>query len=126
MIRTVLLCSAIVLIAIAVVSKKSRAQDGSHGVGHAEHHDAYKMLANPATGLSCCNAQTEANPNGDCRPGTVWRDADGNLRARIGGREMSVPEAALVPNLKNPHPPVGMICERDGHFYCVAMSGAGG
>lgn len=126
MIRTVLLCAAIVLIAGAVITGRARGQDGRRGSGHAEHHDAYKGLSNPTTGMSCCNAQTAANPAGDCRPGAVWRNAAGDLRARIGGREMSVPEAALVPGAMNPHPPVGMICEKDGHFYCVAVSGAGG
>lgn len=124
--RTVLLCVAVVLIVGAVITGRAPAQDGRHGVGHAENHDAYKGLNNPQTGVSCCNAQTADDPAGDCRPGAVWRDAAGDLRARIGGREMSVPEAALVPEAMNPHRPVGMICERAGKFFCVAFSGAGG
>lgn len=98
---------------------------GRHGDGHAENHDAYRALSNPATGASCCNGTVDG-VEGDCRPGTVWRDAGGDLRARIGGRELFVPESALVPGAMNPHPPVGMICERDGRFYCVALSDAGG
>jgi hypothetical protein len=113
-IRTVLLCFALVLVAGAVIVGRARGQDG-----HAQHHDAYKGLSNPTTGVSCCN-------DGDCRPGAVWRDDAGTLRARIAGREMSVPETALLPGEMNPHRPVGMICEKDGHFYCVAFSGAGG
>lgn len=92
---------------------------GRASAQHAEHHDAYKSLTNPTTSVNCCNDR-------DCRPGNVWRDAAGNIVARVEGREMSVPEAALLPDGMNPHPPVGMICERDGRFYCVAFSGAGG
>jgi hypothetical protein len=56
----------------------------------------------------------------------VWRDEAGRLRARIGGATVGVPESALLPGSMSPHPPVGMICERWGIFYCVALSDAGG
>lgn len=117
-----LLGAITILLSIGFCAGRASAQHQ----GHAENHDAYKGLSNPTTGVSCCNAQTADDPAGDCRPGAVWRDAAGDLRARIDGREMSVPEAALVPGAMNPHPPVGLICERNGKFFCVAVSGVGG
>jgi hypothetical protein len=113
----------LVLILLALVFGAGRIScyaqefDGIHG--HAEHHDVYKDLVNPHTGGNCCHDQ-------DCRPGNVWRDADGTLRARIGSLTVKVPESALLPEKMSPHPPVGMICERAGYIYCVSLSGAGG
>ena len=114
------------IVGCSILLGRASAQDGARGHGHAEHHDVYRSLTNPVTGMSCCNAQTPDDPNGDCRPGSVWRDLDGRIKARVGGQTMTVPESALIPSEKAPHPPVGMICERWGHFYCVALSGAGG
>lgn len=126
--RHLLLMIAVYTVAMLVLgfaAGRASAQDGARGHGHAENHDAYRALSNPTTGASCCNGTVDGI-EGDCRPGTVWRDAGGDLRARIGGQELFVPESALVPRAMNPHPPVGMICERAGRFYCVALSDAGG
>lgn len=92
--------------------------------GHARAHDPYSHLHNPKTGAHCCNAQKD-DGTGDCRPGAVWRDGNGKLWARIGGQQVPVPEDALIAAEKNPHQPVGLICEKNGHFYCAALSGAG-
>lgn len=86
--------------------------------GPAKSHDVYRSLVNPRTGAGCCH-------DADCRPGMVWRDEQGRLRARIGNLNVSVPESALLPEKMNPHPPTGMICEHSGNFYCVNLSGAG-
>lgn len=90
----------------------------------ARSHDPYSHLYNPNTGAHCCNMQKD-DGTGDCRPGAVWRDGSGKLWARVEGQSMPVPESALIPAEKNPHQPVGLICEKGGNFYCVAMSGAG-
>lgn len=109
---------AYLVVAVFGITKVALAQSGNHGDGHAQHHDVYRNLFNPQTGANCCNDQ-------DCRPGTVWRELDGGLRARIGSQTVPVPESALLPDHMNPHPPLGMICERNGTFYCVSKSGAG-
>lgn len=116
---------AFVVLATMAAIRAASAQDGIRGHGHAEHHDQYRHLSNPQTGMHCCNAQT-ADGQGDCRPGAVWRDIDGQIKARIGGRIVRVPESALLPPEMNPHAPVGLICEKNDMFYCAALSGAGG
>jgi hypothetical protein len=74
-------------------------QPGSHGHGHAENHDWYQKLKQPGTGYSCCNAQTAADPNGDCRPTRAYLHDDGTWRAMIDGRWIPVPPRAVLEQL---------------------------
>jgi hypothetical protein len=104
-IKTTILVSLILIAAMAILSR-------------ARGHDGYEGLINPGTHKSCCS-------DADCRRGSVWRNENGDLTARVNGKDRHVPESALVPDNMNPHPPMGMICERYGIFFCVARSGAG-
>lgn len=99
--------------------------NGLRGHGHAEHHDWYKDLTQPDTGYSCCNAVT-AEGEGDCRPGSVWRDSDGTVWARLNGQSVAVPPNKVLPDSKNLKPITGHICEKNGNFYYALVGGAGG
>jgi hypothetical protein len=65
------------------------AQTGSHGQGHQENHDWYKELKQPGTTYSCCNDE-------DCRPTRAYIDDEGNWKADIGGRWVTVPWARVL------------------------------
>jgi hypothetical protein len=107
------------LIGLAVGSARAQHQ------GHAENHSWYNELRSNAGG-SCCRAQSAEDPNGDCRPATVWRDGDGIVWARINGQTVVVPPRAVLPDHLNRHPLVGMACEKDGKWHCALVGGAGG
>lgn len=73
-------------------------QDGHHGNGHAQHHDWYQELKQPGTGYSCCNG-TINGVEGDCRPTRAYQGDDGNWRALIDGRWVSVPPRVVLKEL---------------------------
>jgi hypothetical protein len=114
---------ALVLIAATPAIAPAMAQDhkhniiGQHGQGHAEGHDWYKGLNQPGTGYSCCNAQTEKDPNGDCRPTRAYQTEDGTWRAMIDGKWQTVPPRAVLQTLApdgNSH-----ICaSKGGMIFC--------
>ena len=86
------------------------AQDGHHGMGHAEHHDWYKTLVSPQSGASCCD-------NKDCRPTRAYLDDDGRWRAMLDGGWVVVPREKVLKTKApdgNSH-----ICANDfGMIFC--------
>ncbi|MBX3502500.1 MAG: hypothetical protein KF889_23900 [Alphaproteobacteria bacterium] len=67
----------------------SYARSGDHGAGHAEHHDWYRQLLHPNTGVSCCGDR-------DCRPTRAYVDDNGAWRAQLNGAWVKVPRAAVL------------------------------
>jgi hypothetical protein len=101
---------------VAAQDHHHRAQ-GHHGQGHVENHDWYEKLKQPGTGYSCCNALTDKNPNGDCRPTRAYLQDDGTWRAMIDGRWTPVPPRVVLKDLApdgNSH-----ICaSKGGMIFC--------
>jgi hypothetical protein len=98
--------AVIILLAAGFLLGRATAQSGSHGDGHAEHHDLYKSWRMPGTNVSCCNES-------DCRPTRATQDMDGNWRALVDGRWIDVP-ASRVLDLPSP----------DGRSHICAAEGA--
>ncbi|MBX3500453.1 MAG: hypothetical protein KF889_13470 [Alphaproteobacteria bacterium] len=67
------------------------AQDGHHGLGHAEMHDWYRTLRHPFTGRLCCD-------NRDCRPTRAYVDDEGYWRAMLDGHWVLVPDDVVLKN----------------------------
>jgi hypothetical protein len=79
------------LLAVGSLAGPASAQEGHHGVGHAELHEAYRGLMRPdAPGSSCCNDQ-------DCRPTRArFNNATGNWEAVKDGRWITIPWSKVV------------------------------
>lgn len=110
--RTVLLAIAGALVLIAGGLHFARGQ------GHAENHDWYQHLQN-RMGYSCCNDK-------DGRPAAVWRDANGEVWTKLGGRTVRVPPDRVLDDKLNLRPLTGHIFEQDGYIRCALVGGAGG
>ena len=97
--------TALSMAAALLLAQSVAAQDhqhspmGRHGQGHAENHDWYQLLKQPGTGYSCCNALTDKNPNGDCRPTRAYLHDDGTWRAMVDGRWIPVPPRVVLKDL---------------------------
>ena len=95
----------LLLSSLCIASVGARAQEahehaeGQYGQGHAENHDWYKELKQPGTGYSCCNALTDKDPNGDCRPTRAYLQDDGTWNAMINGRWTPVPPRVVLKDL---------------------------
>jgi hypothetical protein len=115
------------LVALGVVwlaLQSARAQDGMHGVGHAENHEWYSKLQSPM-GYSCCNAMTAAG-DGDCRPVRAFYDGE-NWKALVDGKWESVPANVILPDKLNKDPLHAHACRsRGGMWYCFLRGQAGG
>jgi hypothetical protein len=102
--------------AVWLALQSARAQDGMHGVGHADNHDWYRELKQPGTGYSCCNGTTNG-VEGDCRPTRAYLQDDGVWRALVDGKWVPVPPRAVLKQLApdgNSH-----ICaSKSGTIYC--------
>jgi hypothetical protein len=102
--------------AVWLALQSARAQDGVHGVGHADNHDWYRELKQPGTGYSCCNGTTNG-VEGDCRPTRAYLQDDGVWRALVDGKWVPVPPRAVLKQLApdgNSH-----ICaSKSGTIYC--------
>lgn len=97
---------ALSMAVVALFAQSASAQDhkhqhsqGIHGQGHAENHDWYQQLNQPGTSYSCCNALTDKDPNGDCRPTRAYMKDDGTWRAMIDGRWVPVPPRVVLKTL---------------------------
>lgn len=110
--------------AFAVITGLALVQSGLEPASRPrrEPHDWYRGLQQPGSGMSCCNAQTADSPEGDCRPASVWRDADGRV---YWGRQL-VPPGVVLKDSLNRQPLSGHICEKNGFIYCALVGGAGG
>jgi hypothetical protein len=92
--------AGLLLFAQSVAAQDHRHRhQGHHGQGHAEGHDWYQKLKQPGTGYSCCNALTDKDPNGDCRPTRAYLHDDGTWRAMIDGRWTPVPPRVVLKDL---------------------------
>lgn len=98
------------------VADSARAQDGRHGIGHAERHDWYRDLKQPGTGYSCCNGSTSTG-EGDCRPTRAWLDDDGRWWAVIDGRPIPVPPRVVLDQLA-PDGRSHICASKSGMIYC--------
>ena len=102
--------AAWLIVALLAQTAAARAQEGWQGMGHAQHHEWYKELMQPATGLSCCNGR-------DCRPTRAYVDSHGWWRAMINGRWKRVPPETVLKTVApdgNSH-----ICaDEEGHIHC--------
>ncbi len=96
----------VVLLGVGAVE----AQTGSHGDGHAQHHDWYRDLRQPGSGISCCNRQ-------DCRPVRAYVDEDGRWHALVQGRLVGIPWYVI---LKQSAPDGGshLCMSQTGVVYC--------
>lgn len=84
---------------------------GSHGVGHAEHHDIYKLWHPPRNpNTSCCS-------NADCRPTRAFVDPDGQWHAWNGNAWLSVPRDRVLPT-DYARDGRTHLCEKEGFIYC--------
>ena len=108
----------ILALAVGATISVARAQSGSRGDGHAQHHDMYKDWQRPDVGGSCCNAKSADDPSGDCRPTTAYIGDDGWWRARIGPGPNGY--AVVPPNkiLKRAADGRCHVCERFGTVIC--------
>jgi hypothetical protein len=103
--------SYVLALALALpLAPSALAQHGHHGVGHGDHHDWYKTLISPVTGISCCD-------NKDCRPTRAYVDDEGAWRALLNGHWISVPREKVLKTMApdgNSH-----ICANDfGMIFC--------
>lgn len=111
--------AVVILLAVWAVAiafgKPARAQSGAHGDGHAENHHWYLQQKRPGTTTACCNAKTEANPDGDCRPVRAARGDDGIWRAEVAGfaKPVDIPAAVVMKT---------MAPDGNGHI-CMSPSG---
>ena len=97
---TALSMAAALLFAQSVAAQDHQhISQGHHGQGHAENHDWYQRLKQPGTGYSCCNALTDKDPNGDCRPTRAYLQDDGTWNAMINGRWTPVPPRVVLKDL---------------------------
>jgi len=93
---------------------------GRHGDGHAQHHDWYKDLRQPDTGLRCCNGSADGK-TGDCRPAPSWVGEDGLYRVWDGREWLVVPKSKI---LTMPTPDRGThLCETYGKVFCFITGG---
>jgi hypothetical protein len=88
----------------------AHAQNGHHGVDHAEHHDWYKTLVSPQSGVSCCNDK-------DCRPTRAFIGDDGAWRALLNGQWISVPREKVL-NTKAPDGNSHICANEFGMIFC--------
>src|SRR5262245_24883267 len=89
---------------------------GVRGHEHAENHDWYRDLKQPATGHSCCNGTTNS-VNGDCRPTRAYVDDDGMWYALLDGRWVSVPPRVVLKQLA-PDGRSHICASKSGLIYC--------
>lgn len=92
------------------------AQDGHHGMGHAQYHDDF-YLGLQRNGFSCCNLA-------DCRP-TQSRETPQGYEVKVDGDWVVVPYDTI---LKKAAPDGGAhVCapkqqgEMKGKVYCVVL-----
>jgi hypothetical protein len=108
--------------------------DAVSQVGHHENHDWYKDLAQPDSGLSCCNGNTE---HGDCRIVQARQRFDGQWEAYYRGTLnpqvgfpryfdwFVIPPEKILRDDQNKVPLHAHICEREGFVYCFLRGGSG-
>jgi len=108
--------AAITLLLSFTVGPRALAQDGDHGVGHAENHDWYRELKQPGTGMSCCNG-TVGGIEGDCRPTRAYIDDNGTWRALMDGKWVIIPPRVVLQSLA-PDGGSHICANRSGTIYC--------
>lgn len=99
---------------MALTPRLVRAQEGAHGVGHAQMHPQYKGWRQPSNGLSCCN-------DSDCRPTRARGDLDGNWEAWDGYRWIPIPPASIL-KMQSPDGR-SHLCEAGGRVFCFVPAG---
>lgn len=93
---------------------------GRHGDGHAQHHDWYKDLRQPDTGVRCCNGSVDGHV-GDCRPAPSFMADDGFYRVWDGREWLVVPRSKII---TMPTPDRGThLCETYGKVFCFITGG---
>lgn len=107
----VLLAVATALMAPGVVF----AQEGAHGVGHAQMHHAYKHWVQPDNGASCCDDR-------DCRPTRARGDMDGNWEAWNGSKWIPIPRNKIL-KLPSPDGRSHLCSSEDDTVYCFLPAG---
>ena len=107
--------SLIVALAAAFVSP-AMAQDGTHGQGHAEHHDWYQKLKRPGSNASCCSG-TINGVEGDCRPTRAYQKDDGTWVALLDGRWVQVPPKVVLQELA-PDGRSHICANKTGSIFC--------
>ena len=103
-------CFGLALVLALPPASSALAQDGHHGMGHAEHHDWYKTLMSPQSGASCCD-------NRDCRPTRAYLDDEGTWRALLDGRWIAVPREKVL-RTKAPDGNSHICANEFGMIYC--------
>jgi hypothetical protein len=102
--------AASLLLALLAPIPTARAQEGWQGVGHAQHHEWYRGLIQPATGLSCCDSR-------DCRPTRAYVDHHGWWHAMLNGRWKRVPPETVL-NTVAPDGNSHICADAEGHIHC--------
>lgn len=93
---------------------------GRHGDGHAQHHDWYKDLRQPDTGVRCCNGSVDGQA-GDCRPAPSFMGEDGFYRVWDGREWLLVPRSKII-TMRTPD--LGThLCELYGKVFCFITGG---
>lgn len=93
---------------------------GRHGDGHAQHHDWYKDLRQPDSGMPCCNGSVDGKA-GDCRPAPAFIGEDGSYRVWDGRDWLVVPQGKII---TMPTPDRGThLCELYGKVFCFITGG---
>lgn len=90
------LFAIVVVMWCAVVAIKAKAQDGHHGQGHAQHHDWYKDLKQPAAPSHSCCTKADGK-EGDCRPvRAYWDEFAERWMALVDGSWEPVPPRVVI------------------------------
>jgi hypothetical protein len=93
---------------------------GRHNDGHAEHHDWYKDLRQPDTGVRCCNGSVGGEV-GDCRPAPSFMGEDGFYRVWDGREWLVVPKSKIL-QMRTPDRGTHL-CETYGKVFCFVTDG---
>lgn len=116
------LAAMLVVLAAMAIAGRVDAQDGAHGVGHAElHADVYRQWKRPDMPWShCCSAQSADDPNGDCRPTRAFLGDDGRWRAWDGRGWLAIPPSKLLPTDMAGDGRNHLCAAPDGRVFCFS------
>lgn len=119
--------AALLYTLVALCVQPAQAQDGHHGQGHAQHHDWYRALKQPGTGMSCCSRLNENE--GDCRPVRAYYDdsAERWMALIDGGWQPVPPRVVIKDDNLNLEPFTAHACvSKSGVWHCFLRKSAGG
>jgi len=95
---------------------------GRHGDGHTRHHDWYKDLRQPDTGVRCCNGSVDGS-QGDRQP-AAFLHGRGRVLPRLGwpGVAGGAQEKSKILQMQTPDRGTHL-CELYGKVFCFITEG---